>query len=260
MAVQQKISRLVLALACTAPAALAAPLKLRLAGIENEPAQRMAAEVVRGAYARLGLDTELTWLPGERAVVAIDAGQYDADIMHPLQTAARYRNMVRVPTPVLYMDVIALSLGAGPARPSWENLQNTSVCIRRGIKFIEWRTAGFSNVSVANQYDAVILMLQKRRCDVAIVPRFAWLGMKPDGVAGVMRLDPVLERVPLYHFVHVSQAGLLPALDARLRSSQLQGVLAELQRRVDAAPLPGLGSSMLSFDASPRRPRGHGPP
>ena len=66
--------------------------------------------------------------------------------------------------------------------------------------------------------------------------------------------------MPLYHFVHVSQAGLLPALDARLRSSQLQGMLAELQRRVDAAPVPGIGSSMLSFDASPRRPRGHGPP
>lgn len=202
-----------LAAACLgAPCAAAGGRTVRLAGVEDDRASRQADELVRSAYSRIGIDAVTDFLPAERAVAVVNAGLYDGDVFHVAGIEERYPNLVRVPVPIMAFEITAFTLQAGLRINHWEDLRSHTICIRRGIKLIEEHLSRFAGVYRADGYANIYDMLQYGRCDVAVLPRSAWIDIADARGAGLREAGPVLATVELYHYVHASHASDVAAL------------------------------------------------
>jgi len=178
-----------------------------LACTENEPLIDAVFEIVREAYRRIGMDAVERTLPGERSVQAVNAGEYTGDVMHIAGLELRYPNLLRVPVPVAYTDMVLVARTDwnAPAPADWAALAPYTVCIRRGIKAIEQATAGLSRITSVNQYDNIVRMVKLGRCDVAAIPAAFWLAVDGAELKGLREVK-IMQRWPLYHYVHKSHA------------------------------------------------------
>lgn len=211
-----------------------------LARTENEPLIDVAFDIVREAYRRIGMDAVERTLPGERAVQAVNAGEYAGDVIHIAGLELRYPNLVRVPVPVAYtnMALVARTAWDAPPPADWGALAPYTVCIRRGIKAIEQATAGLPRITSVNQYDNIVRMVKLGRCDVAAIPAAFWLAVDGAELKGVKEVK-IMQRWPLYHYVHKSHASLVEPLAAALQALQRSGYQAErlaaFEQRLEAA-------------------------
>lgn len=211
-----------------------------LARTENEPLIDVAFDIVREAYRRIGMDAVERTLPGERSVQALNAGEYAGDVIHIAGLEQRYPNLVRVPAPVAYTDMVLVARTDwnAPLPAGWAALAPYTVCIRRGIKAVEQATAGLPRVSSVNQYDNIVRMVKLGRCDVAAIPAAVWLAVDAAELKGLKEVK-TMQRWPLYHYVHKSHAPRVEALAAALLAMQRSGYQAErmgaFEQRLDTA-------------------------
>jgi len=228
---------LVVSLLAATPLTLAAqpvgadplPATVALARPENEGLTDASFPIVKEAYRRLGIDAEEAMLPGERALQALNSGQYFGDVIHAAGLEQNYPNLVRVPVPLLQIEAVVFSYGHALPVAGWAGLQPYRVCIRRGIKTIEWATAGMTNVLAVSQYELIFNMLKQGHCDVAVLARSAWLEAQRLQVKGLRTQAAPLQTWPSYHYVYKSHAGLVPALSEQLQKLRKSGYMARVE-------------------------------
>ncbi|MES2259657.1 MAG: hypothetical protein V4724_14130 [Pseudomonadota bacterium] len=75
----------------------ALPHTVHLARAVSDPLVDFASSLLREAYHRLGIDIVDDMPPGERALRALNAGDYFGDIVHMAGLELFYPNLVRVP-------------------------------------------------------------------------------------------------------------------------------------------------------------------
>ncbi|WP_295999177.1 ABC transporter substrate-binding protein [Rugamonas sp.] len=219
------------------------PAVVELAQPENEALTAASFEILKEAYRRLGIAAEQIKLPGERAIQMVNSGQYFGDVMHAEGLELTYPNLVRVPVPLLDIEAVVFTYGRELAVADWAGLKPYRVCIRRGIKTVERATVGMDNVLGVNQYAFIFNMLKLGRCDVAVLPRSAWLEAQRLQFKGLRSQETPLQTWPSYHYLHKSHAELVPALAEQLQKMHQSGYLArsaaDFTQRLDAASREG---------------------
>lgn len=221
----------------------APPATVALARTENEPLTDVSFLILKEAYRRLGIDAVTVTLPGERAVQVVNNGQYFGDVIHGAGLEQSYPNLLRVPVPLLDIQIVAFTSGRTLAIPDLAALKPYRVCIRRGIKLIELATAGMDNVLAVNQYGFIFNMLKIGHCDVALLPRSAWLEAQRLHIRGLHAQDTPLQIAPSYHYVYKGHADIVPALAEQLQKLRKSGYIARVDAdylaRLDAATREG---------------------
>ncbi|MFA9218598.1 MAG: hypothetical protein ACEQSK_16050 [Sphingomonadaceae bacterium] len=204
---------------------VASPDSVYLAAVENEPLIDQISPVVEEAYRRIGILAVSRKLPGERALAMLNSGELFGDVAHVEGLEKYYSNMIRVPVPLINFDAVVFSVRKNLSILVWSDLAPYNVCIRRGIKAIELATAGMKNIYMANGYEQIFAMLKVGRCDVAVLPRQAWLDVQRLNVKGLRSLEPPLQTWPMYHYIHKSHVYIIPMLTHELRTMQTNGLL-----------------------------------
>src|SRR5471032_2166010 len=175
---------------------------VHLAKIENEPIIEQVFPILKEAYRNIGISAVGQDMPGERSLAMVNSGEFFGDIVHVEGLEKYYPNIVRIPVPLMHFDAVAFTARGDLFFIGWSSMTPYVVCIRRGIKAIEFATAGMKNVSTVNSYEQIFAMLKVGRCDVAVLPRNAWLNAQQLNIKGVRSLEPPLQTWPLYHYVH----------------------------------------------------------
>jgi polar amino acid transport system substrate-binding protein len=204
-------------LLCALLAATAQGQDLVLFVIPDTPAHIEAFNTVRAAARHAGIGVSLRALPARRGMVMAGRGDVDGAIGRSMLAARDHPSLVAVPEPVFLWAPSAytyqpLDVGAG-----WQALRGLTLCIRRGYTLTEERTRHLQRQRLDT--DASLLrMLRRGGCHVAILDRDnkearAALAADP----ALVRLQPPLEEVPLYLFLHERHAALVPRLADALR-------------------------------------------
>lgn len=198
---------------------------VQLAATDHEPLVEQVFPSVKEAYAQLGIDASLISLPGERSVQMINIGKYDGDVLHSAGLEKIYPNLLRVDVPLISVDAVVVTSGRELAINGWPSLRSYHVCVRRGIKAIELAAKDLPHVDVINDYRAIFDMLKAGHCELAVLPRDAWLEARRLHSTSLHQLEPPLQSWPMYHYVTRSHADLVPALTNTLMQMQKSGVL-----------------------------------
>ena len=190
--------------------------------------------VIREAYSRIGVEVEFRSYSAAKAIATSNSGVVTAELQRIDGISQDYENLVQVPIPINIIQGAAFSIKYRFPISGWHSLRPYRIGIVRGIVFAERPTMGM-NVSMANGYEELILMLENDEVDVGVMPRIQGLeAIHSAGITEIIEMDGVLETLFLYHYVHNSRFDLVEKLTPVLKQMLLNGETKRIHDQVTA--------------------------
>jgi polar amino acid transport system substrate-binding protein len=191
--------------------------------------------VIREAYSRIGVEVEFSSYSAAEAIATSNSGVVSAELQRISGISQDYENLVQIPIPINIIQGAAFSIKYRFPISGWHSLRPYRIGIVRGIVFAERPTSGM-NVSVANGYEELILMLENDEVDVGVMPRIQGLAaIHSAGNTEIVEMDGILETLFLYHYVHNSRLDLVESLTPVLKQMLLKGDTKRIREHVIAA-------------------------
>ncbi|MEF2146466.1 MAG: hypothetical protein V3573_13560 [Desulfovibrionaceae bacterium] len=196
----------------------------------DTPQAKTSLHVLRAAYDKLNIDVEGRILPAMRCLMESEAGHTDGEVHRSPEIEETLPNLIRVPVAVNILDIQIYARPPGFEVQGWKDLRSKTLGIRIGMLSIENSTADFPNLIRKPDNATLFELLQQARVDAVVT-----LGIRngcPSHLiqtGQILALEPPLERIMVYHYLHTKHAGILPQLIDVLREMQGNGELQRLR-------------------------------
>ena len=205
---------------------------LRFARIINTPDQVVGAEILKLSYKRLGIPVEFIDMPGKRALVESSKGKIDGEVHRILAVGKDYPALIRVPTPINYIEPTAFAKRVKFSINGCADLKQHKIGIVRGVKHAEDCTRGLENVQIVNNSRLLMQILHRGRVDIVVTARInGLLQIKELNLDSIYALSPPLSREPVYHYLHEKHAALVPKIDQVFKEMEANGTLKKLREQ-----------------------------
>jgi ABC-type amino acid transport substrate-binding protein len=223
--------------ACLATAAGAASAQtvLRISRLDNVPDQFLGGEMLVEVYKRLGITVQFVDLPAKRSLLESSEGRVDGEVQRILAVQDQYPTLVAVQPSFNFIEPSGFVRSGSSLRlQGWQSLAPHSIGIVRGVGSSERGTQGMRAVEAVTTMENLMQSLDAGRFEVAVNDRFSGLlVLRRLGLEGkVQPVDPPLERIPLYHFLHERHRELVPKVAQVIRDMQARGELDKLRKQV----------------------------
>jgi len=208
-----------------APLAHATTLNLAVAP-DDRFSKTMAQRVLSAAYKELGIDIVFTPLPIRRGYAQAEAGEVDG--LGMTVTLELAPNLLRVDVPISYEETAVWATRKDLVPNGFASLQPYLIGHIAGIRYFENRLQGLRTDPAPN-LEALFRKLELGRTDVVVESRFNGCLVKQLGLQKTVLLQPSLEVVQAYHFLHSRHAALVPRISAVLRRMDADGSIKKIQ-------------------------------
>ena len=200
--------------------------------IVDTPDQAIGAVIVKAAYEKLGNPVKFAILPGKRALTESSEGRADGEVHRIFEIGNAYPTLLRVPTPINYIEPSAFSKKHGFEVTDCAALQGYQIGIVQGVKHSQLCTQGMENVFVGDDLTGVMRMLDAGRIDLLITARINGLLLAKElRLDAIKPLSPPLSRLWVYHYLHERHKDLVPTIDAVFKAMQESGELETLREQ-----------------------------
>ena len=200
--------------------------------IVDTPDQAIGAVIVKAAYEKLGIPVKFAILPGKRALAESSEGRLDGEVHRIFEVGDEYPTLLRVPTPINYIEPSVFSKKHGFEVTDCAALQDYQIGIVRGVKHAQLCTHGMQNVFVGDDLTGVMRMLDAGRIDLLITARINGLLLAKElRLDAIKPLSPPLSRFWVYHYLHERHKELAPTIDAVFKAMQESGELETLREQ-----------------------------
>ena len=187
-----------------------------------------AGEIIRQAYAALGIAILYKTLPAERALQMSNRGLSDGELVRIEGIESKYPNLIRIPVSHVTAEQMAFATDASLKIDGWQSLEPYRLVFHRGYKVAEKNTVGMDRHLTGDGVNA-LKMVEKGRKDIAIANRFSGAKIIADhGLKNVVMLVLAVQRDPLYHYVHSKHRDLIDDVTRILRSMEERGEFARI--------------------------------
>ena len=209
------------------------PLTLRLARLDGVPDQWIGGEILKVAYSRLGIQVQFVAVPALRSLLESSEGRIDGEVQRILNVETLYPTLIAIRPSINFIEPTAFVKKVDFKVQGWPSIAPYQVGIVRGVGSSEAGTRGMSRVTAVPSMEALMRMLAAERLDVAVNDRLSGvlilhqLGLDSE----VHPLDPPLQRILLYHFLHVKHLDLVPRVEEALRGIAASGELEQIRLR-----------------------------
>ena len=179
--------------------------------------------LLKEAFGRLGRKIRLQPLPAERALLNANKGFEDGDAYRIGGLEKTYRNLRRVPEPVLNAEFVAYSRGQVESSGTWSVLKGRSVGIITGWKIFEKNLTNVALLTQVRDPDHLFGLLRRGRVDVVMFGK--WQGLwylKSKGWRFHMWPEPFAQR-PMYVYLNKKHQDLVEPLADGLRAMKADG-------------------------------------
>jgi len=205
---------------------------LRFVRIINTPDQMVGAEILKLAYKRLGIPIIIVDMPGKRALVESSEGRIDGEVHRIFSIGKDYPTLIRVPTPINYIEPTAFSKRSNFSVSGCSDLKEHRIGIIRGVKHAENCTEGMKKVHIVNNSRLLMQILHKDRVDIVITARInGLLQIKELNLDSIYAMSPPLSREPVYHYLHEKHEALVPKINLVFKEMKENGTLEKLREQ-----------------------------
>jgi polar amino acid transport system substrate-binding protein len=189
-------------------------------------------EVLKVAYARIGVEVIGRRLPAARSLEMAEDGQVDGEVNRIEAIDEQYPRLMRIEIPVNRLEGVVMTCNLSLEHVTLEAIGKIHLGIKIGNRYAEMLTKGMPDVTRLPHEDKLIALLLEGRLDALLVDR-AWAEAemtKPD--MDCLRVnEPPLIVVPLYHYLNRRHALLVPVITGELRAMRDSG---EIDRILDS--------------------------
>jgi len=228
---------------CMSSAVAQPQVSLRFARIENIPDQVVGAEILVAVYRHLNISIEFIDMPAKRSLIESSQGHLDGEVQRVLAVGSEYPSLLPVQPSINYIEPAAFVKKLDFRVAGWNSVAPYSIGIVRGVGSSERGTQGMSRVEAVPSMDQLMGMLANDRLDVAVNDLFSGLlvNRRLHLDATIRPLSPVLEHIPLYHFLHERHRDLIPRVEQVLREMTASGELERLRQEITARMIKEAG-------------------
>lgn len=185
----------------------------------------LAQRVLIAAYKELGMELTFTPLPIRRGYAQAETGEVDGlGMTVSLELAP---SLLRVDVPIAYEETAVWATRRDFVPNGFASLQPYLVGHIAGVRYFEQRLQGLRTDPAPN-LEALFRKLELGRTDLVTESRFNGCLLKQLGLNKVVLLQPSLEVLPGYHFLHTKHAALLPRITAVLRKMETEGSIKKI--------------------------------
>ncbi|MBI9088900.1 MAG: transporter substrate-binding domain-containing protein [Desulfobacterium sp.] len=194
-------------------------------GRPHDPIAEFSSQMLVKAYTRIGYELNFVDLPAARSLMKSNNGSLDGEVNRIKGIEKEYDNLIMVPVPVNFFESVVFTKRHDFRVEGWASLKSFSIAIRIGAKFAEYRTAGM-NVVKFSTYEKIFLLLYNDRYDICVSSRITGLyQIKKQNLIGIKALDPPLETINLYHYLHQKHKAMIPKISKVLQSMEQEGII-----------------------------------
>jgi polar amino acid transport system substrate-binding protein len=233
-AVQKLVAPLLVSLCCLS--ALAQPLHLVTAALPplapSADRPGFAEQVAREAFRRIGVEIEVSVLPGERALINANAGLDDGDLLRIPGVEKDYPNLIRIPEKIMDFEFVAYSMERKKHIAGLGGLQPYTVAYATGWKFYEKNVKEVRELTVVNNLGEMFLLLKNGRAEVVLADR--WQGLWEAHRAGVQAsiIEPPFARVEMFIYLNKRHAALVPKAAKALAAMKADGTYQRIAKEL----------------------------
>ena len=187
---------------------------LIFAQIRDTPDQIIGAEILKVAYGKIGISIKMVDMPGKRALTESSSGRVDGEVHRIVEIADEYPTLLKVPTPINYIEPSVFSKNHKFKITNCSALKNYSIGIVRGVKHAELCTKGMDYVHAFSHSTKMMDLLDLGRIDIVITAKINGLLLREEmGMKSIHPLFPPLSRKLVYHYLHEKHKELVTKID-----------------------------------------------
>lgn len=186
----------------------------------NDEAHKIMEQRVQWAYAKLGFATNISKMPALRAIRQAENDQhFDAVMARDASAQALLPHYLQLEIPIQRGQIVAYSKNNHLQVTDWESVHSFHVAGVRGILSVSQPLASHPKLELVNTPYQAMLMLERGRVDLAIMPSDYGQHELDSHNYPQIRAIAVLNEFALYHYLHKRHASLAPALEQALAES-----------------------------------------
>ncbi|SFC31017.1 substrate-binding periplasmic protein [Pseudoalteromonas denitrificans] len=217
---------------------------LKFTQIKDTPDQVVGAEILKEAYKKIGISIEILIMPGKRALKESSEGRADGEVHRIFEIGENYPTLLRVPTPINYIEPSVFSKKHHFKVTSCSALKDFDIAIVRGIKHAELCVEGMKNVIVFPYITEMLKLLDADKFDLAITAKLNGLLLKKEmNMKSIYPLSPPLSRMFVYHYLHEKNKGLVSKIDDVIIKMKETGELEIIREKAIKALLEKVKSN-----------------
>ena len=175
---------------------------------------------VQQAYQNIGLQMQLETMPLERLQLEAARGVLlDGNLAAAANLQQVIPQLIRIPVQVYQLELTAVVRTSWLKPTHWADLQMMRVTYMAGMLSVEARLQQhqIKAATVALTLEQALQYVAKGRVDVAVLPKAeAEYVLQQMKVRQVQAVQPALELLPMYHYIHQKHQALVGPLTAQL--------------------------------------------
>lgn len=198
----------------------------KITQVASGPVIDKAIEILDTAYSNLGYTVEYELLQSELALEKSNKGLADGEMLRISGLEKSYENLIPVTVPYLIAEnLLFVSKDWSKKINEWDDLipivKNKSyIGIRKGLKKGEYqlnsRNIPYTETKTTEE---AMKLLESGKLKMVYEERLTGLEIvKKLGLKNIKILEPTLDNVTLYHYIHKSNSFLIPKLENTFRS------------------------------------------
>jgi len=192
----------------------------------------LARTVISEVYNRLGMDIEVRYLPGRRALRKANNGKVDGLLFHVPNLGISYANLIQIKAPVFYSQLVGFINNKTIKIKDWDSLNPYRIGYVRGFLLVEERLMNAQTEAVDRAED-LMMMLSRDRIDVAVDTYLTGLyTIKKLGLQEIKVVSPALESFSSFHYLNKKHKSLIPQVEYGLSEMEKEGAILEIRNKI----------------------------
>jgi polar amino acid transport system substrate-binding protein len=187
-----------------------------------------AEQILKEAYSGIETEIEFKMLPIERSLEMSNNGDTDGEFLRVSGIDKDFPNLIMIPVPIYRVDVVVYAKRVEFDVKGWQSLSPYTIGIVRGFKIFENNTKGM-RIEKVNTVDQAFLKLDAGRTDVVVEIRNVQCRLNELNVSGIKIIEPPIDQLLLYHYLHKRHKNLAVKLEKVLRRMEKEGQIKCIQ-------------------------------
>ncbi|MCG8618172.1 MAG: hypothetical protein MI802_18315 [Desulfobacterales bacterium] len=212
----------------------ASPQTITISTFEEDTAVVRVSELLKKAYRRIGVEMTLARLPANRALIEANTGVLaEGELIRIGGLTRKFPNLIQVPVMIADFKISVFSKNIDFKVDGWQSLKPYHIAFKRGFKGME-KHAGNLNVTRVQSSETAMEILDLERVDIIVLPFLDGLVLRKKlNLPGIKILEPPLEQVQLYHYVHNSRKDTADKLGSVLKEMDAAGDIKRFWQKIE---------------------------
>ena len=186
-------------------------------------------ELTREIFARMGMDAKVIRLPSARSIINANEGIDDGVIGRTAGMEEKYKNLIRIPVPVVTFKFVAYSLDKQIHVTGWDSFTPYSVGYIRGWRIYEKNLTKTKSLTIVNNAEQLFRLLMNGRAELIMFEyyRGTWWNKHLNANAHIIG-SPVAEQ-QMYIYMNKKHKDLVPKITQALEAMKQDGTYQKIK-------------------------------